>query len=479
MAPGPDRIRLGRRAAAWLLCAGALSAQEDRDRFRAGDAFTLGDPALLQAPDSVAAADFGYVPASAVPRVDALLYPIPLQEEGNLWSQWGDGLIASDGRFWSAIGDHGGPGGRSYVYAYDADHRRLELVFDQQKLLGQREGDWGFGKIHCRLEELEDGRICWGTYWGNAPPEDWEQENELYGMVVAADPVSRRLDVLGVLKRPYVIPAAMADTRRGLFYALPCDRRWQGQGFAVFDLRQGRTVYYGHVDTEASRRFVLVDETGGGAWFSVRPDSSRQVWLARYDAATNTVEERALPLPAGYGPMRAGTEKRDGLGLFYGICDGLVVRIDPDGRRAEPLGAIWPERPGVQEEDPAEHKIHTEYFEIDAGTAAALNNARLEGRRIIAVGTTSVRVLEQIGRKLSEAGGGEVGPTRGQADLFILPGHEFTLVDAMITNFHLPRSTLLMLVSAFAGRERVLRAYREAITERYRFYSFGDAMLIA
>ena len=133
----------------------------------------------------------------------------------------------------------------------------------------------------------------------------------------------------------------------------------------------------------------------------------------------------------------------------------------------------------VQEEDPTEHKIHTEYFEIDAGTAVALNDARLEGRRIIAVGTTSVRVLEQIGRKLSESGGGEVGPTRGQADLFILPGHEFMLVDAMITNFHLPRSTLLMLVSAFAGRERVLRAYQAAIDEGYRFYSFGDAMLIA
>ena len=366
MTSGPDRIRLGRRAAAWLLCAGALSAQDDRDRFRAGDAFTLGDPALLQAPDAVKAADFGYVTASAVPRVDALLYPIPLQEEGNLWSQWGDGLIGRDGRFYSAIGDHGGPGGRSYVYAYDADHRRLELVFDQQHLLGQREGDWGFGKIHCRLEELEDGRICWGTYWGNAPPEDWEQENELYGMVVAADPVSRRLDVLGVLKRPYVIPAAMADTRRGLFYALPCDRRWQGQGFAVFDLRQGRTIYYGHVDTEASRRFVLVDETGGGAWFSVRPDSSRQVWLARYDAATNTVEERALPLPAGYGPVRAGTGKRDSLGLFYGICDGLVVRIDPDGRRSEPLGAIWPEEAGAQDEGPV-RGAYTTALEISPG----------------------------------------------------------------------------------------------------------------
>ena len=88
-----------------------------------------------------------------------------------------------------------------------------------------------------------------------------------------------------------------------------------------------------------------------------------------------------------------------------------------------------------------------------------------------------MRTLEQIGRDLEP--GDEIRPTKGQADIFILPGHQFKLVDAMITNFHLPRSTLLMLVSAFAGRENALRAYREAIKERYRFYSFGDAMLIA
>ena len=132
----------------------------------------------------------------------------------------------------------------------------------------------------------------------------------------------------------------------------------------------------------------------------------------------------------------------------------------------------------VQEDDPTEHKIHTEYFEIDADAAHALDRARREGRRIVAVGTTSVRTLEQVGRGLDDQGGDGIGPVSGQADLFILPGHRFRLVDAMITNFHLPRSTLMMLVSAFAGRERVLQAYSEAIAEEYRFYSFGDAMLI-
>ena len=135
----------------------------------------------------------------------------------------------------------------------------------------------------------------------------------------------------------------------------------------------------------------------------------------------------------------------------------------------------------VQGENPSEHTIHTEYYELPAETAAALSRARAEGRPIFAVGTTSVRTLEQVGRDRAAAGrgtGDAIEPVSGQADLFILPGHEFRLVDGMITNFHLPRSTLLMLVSAFAGRERILAAYQEAIEQGYRFYSFGDAMLI-
>ena len=140
----------------------------------------------------------------------------------------------------------------------------------------------------------------------------------------------------------------------------------------------------------------------------------------------------------------------------------------------------------VQDEDPSKHTIHTEYFDLSAKTTAALNRARADGRRIIAVGTTSVRVLEHVARRMAEQERQLVTADSGQADLFILPGHRFRMVDAMLTNFHLPRSTLLMLVSAFAsrdhsassGRDMVLKAYREAIQEGYRFYSFGDCMLI-
>ena len=133
----------------------------------------------------------------------------------------------------------------------------------------------------------------------------------------------------------------------------------------------------------------------------------------------------------------------------------------------------------VEVDDPRDHKLHTEFWELSSAAAEAVNRARGEGRRIVAVGTTSVRVLEQAALIAETQGWDHVRPGTGWADLFILPGHRFRLVDGLVTNFHLPRSTLLMLVSAFAGRERVLAAYREAVTERYRFYSFGDCMLVS
>jgi S-adenosylmethionine:tRNA ribosyltransferase-isomerase len=131
----------------------------------------------------------------------------------------------------------------------------------------------------------------------------------------------------------------------------------------------------------------------------------------------------------------------------------------------------------VTEDDPAEHPIHTEWCELTPEAAEQVNAARRAGGRIIAVGTTSVRTLESAAR--NAAGAGEtVAPFSGPTDLFILPGYAFRAVDAMITNFHLPRSTLVMLVSAFAGRERILEAYQKAVEMEYRFFSFGDAMLI-
>ncbi|HEX6289730.1 MAG TPA: tRNA preQ1(34) S-adenosylmethionine ribosyltransferase-isomerase QueA [Herpetosiphonaceae bacterium] len=132
----------------------------------------------------------------------------------------------------------------------------------------------------------------------------------------------------------------------------------------------------------------------------------------------------------------------------------------------------------VQVEDPAQHTMHSEYFELSAATADAINQVRAEGRRVIAVGTTTVRVLETAAQWAERDGLATIRPCGGDTNIFIYPPYRFRVVDALITNFHLPKSTLLMLVSALASREQILAAYAEAVRERYRFFSFGDAMLI-
>lgn len=133
------------------------------------------------------------------------------------------------------------------------------------------------------------------------------------------------------------------------------------------------------------------------------------------------------------------------------------------------LGTFRP----VKSEIIEQHKMHSEYYIIDDAACSTINTARKNNGRIIAVGTTSCRVLETIS---DEAG--NVSPAKGWTDIFIYPGYKFKAIEGMLTNFHLPESTLLMLISAFSGRENIMKAYNEAIKEKYRFFSFGDAMLI-
>jgi S-adenosylmethionine:tRNA ribosyltransferase-isomerase len=128
----------------------------------------------------------------------------------------------------------------------------------------------------------------------------------------------------------------------------------------------------------------------------------------------------------------------------------------------------------VTEDDPTKHHIHTEHFRVPAWTADAIAECRQRGGRVVAVGTTSVRALESAYSDET----GRVEQAEGPTSLFIVPGYEFRAVDGIVTNFHIPRSTLMLMVSAFAGRENVMAAYATAVRERYRFLSFGDAMLI-
>ena len=134
------------------------------------------------------------------------------------------------------------------------------------------------------------------------------------------------------------------------------------------------------------------------------------------------------------------------------------------------LGTFLP----VRVDDPRQHRMHREYFRIPEETAAAVTHRRSCGGRVVAVGTTTTRALEQAAME-----DGTLRAGAGEADIFIYPGYAFKVVDALITNFHLPESTLLMLVSAFAGKELLFRAYAEAVQRRFRFYSYGDAMFIA
>ncbi len=162
-------------------------------------------------------------------------------------------------------------------------------------------------------------------------------------------------------------------------------------------------------------------------------------------------------------------------GLHF--TDSFLDRLQSTGVKLCPitlhvgLGTFRP----VSADTIEEHEMHAEWYSVSEESAALLNEAKARGGRIIAVGTTSARTLETIGQRFR---GSPVQACNGWTDIFIYPGYKFTMVNALLTNFHLPRSTLVMLVSALAGHENVLNAYNEAIKQEYRFFSFGDAMFI-
>ncbi|MCL1796374.1 MAG: tRNA preQ1(34) S-adenosylmethionine ribosyltransferase-isomerase QueA [Clostridia bacterium] len=188
------------------------------------------------------------------------------------------------------------------------------------------------------------------------------------------------------------------------------------------------------------------------------------------------IRHQTLADPAQYNTVyaaREGSAATPTAGLHF--TEELLERITRIGVRIVPillhvgLGTFRP----VKAERVADHVMHEEYYEVTQGAADTLNDARVRGGRIVCVGTTTVRTLETV-----TGSDRIVKPGVGYTDIFLTPGRAFHATDALITNFHLPRSTLLMLVSAFMGLENALAAYEEAVREKYRFFSFGDAMLI-
>lgn len=240
-------------------------------------------------------------------------------------------------------------------------------------------------------------------------------------------------------------------------------------------LKPGRSVIVGD-DLSIE---ILDSVPGGGRLVRLRTDLTVEAALDRYghmplppyinrDDEPSDRERYQTVYARTPGSVAAPTA-----GLHF--TDDLLGRLREHGvRRADVtlhvgIGTFRP----VEVEDPARHEMHEEWYEVTPAAAETINGARADGGRVWAVGTTVVRTLESV----SDASG-RVVPGAGGTSLFVHPGYDFRAVDCMLTNFHLPRSTLLMLVAAFAGYETTLDAYREAISEGYRFYSYGDAMAV-
>jgi S-adenosylmethionine:tRNA ribosyltransferase-isomerase len=252
--------------------------------------------------------------------------------------------------------------------------------------------------------------------------------------------------------------------------------RWEALVKPAKRVKQGTVITFG--DGRLTAVCEGESEVAGGRLFRLQYDS---------DDVESLLEELGqMPLPPYIreqldDPERyqtvfsrvVGSAAAPTAGLHF--TPALLERIEEKGVHIAyitlhvGLGTFRP----VTAEKVEEHQMHAEYYEVSEETAEIIRRARAEGGRIFAVGTTTVRTLETVASRF-----GEIRATSGWTDIFIYPGFRFRAVDAMVTNFHLPKSTLIMLVSAFASREQVLAAYREAVRERYRFFSFGDAMLI-
>jgi S-adenosylmethionine:tRNA ribosyltransferase-isomerase len=283
-----------------------------------------------------------------------------------------------------------------------------------------------------------------------------------------------------VLNRTRVIPARLKARKLPgggraelLLLRRLDDLRWEAM-VGGKRLAPGRRL-----ELEAGRQVEILDDLGG-------PKR-----LVRFDAPIDAVLDRIgeMPLPPYISaPLRHRDEYQTVYAKVPGSAAAPTAGLHFTPKLLERLEAAGIERievtlhvgldtfAPVTEDDPETHHIHTEWCQLAPQAARRLDEVHARGGRIVAVGTTSTRTLETAARRAPP--GHVVAPFEGATDLFILPGYEFVAVDAMLTNFHLPRSTLLMLVSAFAGRERILRAYEVAKEKSYRFYSFGDAMLM-
>jgi S-adenosylmethionine:tRNA ribosyltransferase-isomerase len=293
--------------------------------------------------------------------------------------------------------------------------------------------------------------------------------------VIPARLLGRKAGTGGKAELLVVRPAASTRAHEALSQA-PESLEWICIGQASKGLKAGLTLEFDHglsaeILESLGQGEVRVRFHGGAASLERALDAAGRLPLPPYIERPPT-EADAQRYQTVYA-RAAGSAAAPTAGLHF--TPELFAQLEQAGIARSMVtldvgpGTFLP----VRESDLTKHKMHEERYEVPAETARASAQTRAQGGRIVAVGTTVVRTLEAA----SEGGSLREGP--GSTALFITPGFQFRQVDALITNFHLPRSTLLMLVSAFAGREPVLAAYREAVAQGYRFFSYGDAMLIA
>jgi S-adenosylmethionine:tRNA ribosyltransferase-isomerase len=281
-----------------------------------------------------------------------------------------------------------------------------------------------------------------------------------------------------------VIPARLVGTKPtgGKVELLLCEplagglgRRWRAMGQASKPIRPGAVLDFdglsARVEASEGEGFYVVELDREGEALEAALARAGRVPLPPYihRAPSEADRDRYQTIWA----RAPGSAAAPTAGLHF--TDVLLERLAARGvsRAAVTLhvgpGTFLPIRGDALEG----HRMHAEQYEVGEAAAAAITACRARGARVVAVGTTTVRTLESAWRD------GEITPGPGRTELFIRPGHAFRAVDALVTNFHLPRSTLLVLVAAFGGAERVLAAYREAVARRYRFFSYGDAMLLS
>lgn len=295
----------------------------------------------------------------------------------------------------------------------------------------------------------------------------------------------------------------------------------------IDQLNRGDAVVMNNSRVMPARLYGVKPETGGHAEVLLLHNTEGDEWETLMKPAKRAKVGTVISFGDGKLTATVTAEKEDGIRMIEFHYDGIFMEIleslgetplppyikekldDPDryqtvyakenGSAAAPTAGLhWTKellqkvqdkgiklvyltlhvglgtfRP-VEEDNIDDHKMHSEFYRLDEDAAKTLNEVRQNGGRIIATGTTSIRTLETIGSKFD----GEIKPDSGWTDIFIKPGYQWKVVDAFITNFHLPKSTLVMLVAAFTGRDMILKAYQHAIDEKYRFFSFGDAMFI-